>query len=307
LFASALRAFPSSLSIKTSKGEYLDDILPSTIEEICLKPEAYLISVHELTEKRQAFLEALYRIFSSGEKISSREIDIMRQCYDAIEYWKSTLPESAFTTRQISDIAQKVQDALIKDNDPERLFFYKLPQIMDTVDLIELEEKIREVKTEIESIVDLYYDAAKKSLLSAFQFSENDNLIKAAAKWSKFFPAESLESFSDDTAKAFLRRIRIRYDSWNQFIDSIAALLIGRSINRWDDSAITVFDRKVKDTVNHIEEYVLQVSSDKSDTVFKAGLMNLAHERMRFLYQKLITISSKEEADRILSQIKNEV
>lgn len=90
-------------------------------------------------------------------------------------------------------------------------------------------------------------------------------------------------------------------------VDSIAALLIGRSINRWDDSAITVFDRKVKDTVNHIEEYVLQASSGTSDAIYKNGLMSLAHERIRFLYRKLINISSKEEADKILSQIKEEV
>lgn len=307
LFASALRAFPSSLSIKTVKGDYLEDVLPSTIEEICAKPESFLISVHELTDKRQSFLESLYKIFSAGEKVSNRETDILRQCYDAIEYWKSTLPDSAFTTRQISEVAQKIQDALVKDNDPEKLFFYKIPQILDTVDLDQLEQYIRKIKKEIEGIVELYYDAAKKSLLSAFQFSENGNLIKAAEKWTRYFPLDALDSFSDETAKAFLKRIRIGYDSWKQLVDSIAALLIGRSINRWDDSAITVFDRKVKDTVNHIEEYVLQASSGTSDAIYKNGLMSLAHERIRFLYRKLINISSKEEADKILSQIKEEV
>jgi len=309
MFAASLRAFPSSLSIKTRRGEYLDDILPSTIEDICAKPEEYMINVHELSEPRLNFLKEIYSIFAGGNIVSVREKDIMRRCYDAVEYWKSTLPDSAFTTRQVSPAAQKVQDSFIKEGDPERLFFYKWPSIFDTIDIDTLEKNIRAVKKEIEGVIDIYYIHASKTFLSAIQFESNDekNLLVAANRWASFFPDSAYESMADDTAKAFLKRVKMKYTSRRKMIDSIAALLIGRPLNRWDDSAIMVFDRSVKEVVKQIEEHMLHNADDTQDESIKEGLVSLAQERIRFLYKRLIDITGEDEAHLIIDKLRKEV
>jgi len=308
-FAASLRAFPSSLSIKTKRGDYLEDILPSTIEDICSKPNEYLISVHELSNTRLEFLKNVYSLFSGKKLVSMSEVDIMRRCYDAVEYWKTTLPESAFTTRQVSYEAQKVQDALIKEGDPERLFFYKMPQIFGITDVQQLIDMIRNVKEEIEGVIGIYYSQAGSSFLSAIQFENDfeDNMLYAAKKWASFFPDTTVDAISDDTARAFLQRVKMEYDDWKKLIDSIAALLLGRSLNKWDDSYIMQFDRSVKDVVKRIEEFVLHNVTDKQDTDMREGLANLAQERIKFLYRRLIDITSEDEAHMILDRVKKEV
>ena len=64
LFTAGLKAFPSALSL-TRNGSYVNDILPSEIEQLCREPDLYKLEVLELDSKRLAYLQGFYENFNS--------------------------------------------------------------------------------------------------------------------------------------------------------------------------------------------------------------------------------------------------
>ncbi|MBD3330541.1 hypothetical protein GF354_03340 [Candidatus Peregrinibacteria bacterium] len=308
LIASALRAFPSSLSIMNKKGEYLNDILPSTIEDICKNPNEYTINVHKLDEKRIKFLKNIYILFAPEENVSPREMDLLRKCYDAVELWKTTLPQAALTSEQFSGGIQQLQKILQKEKDPEQLFFFKIPSLYEITEIDQIIDNLSKAKQELENINRKYYNQAIDSLMSALQFNGADqsNIINQATTWSSYFPPKIINKISDDIIRAFVNRLKIKYDHSYKLIDSLSSLLLSSTVNRWDDAAISAFDRKVHDTVNRLEEIVLNGQDLQPDKESLNGIKNLAKSRMTFLYNKLINIAGKKEADKVIEDLKKE-
>lgn len=305
LFAAATRAFPSTITITDAKGEYLPDILPSTIEKICRKPEEFKLTVLKLDEKRKTFLNNIYSLFDPEQTTSLRERDSIRKCFDAIERWKVQLPVSALTTRQISDESKKFQALLTRVSDPTHLFFSRIPAVYNSTDIDTLFSIIKKAKKEIESVVDSYYKAAAKSFLGSVQVSsyELSALLPAAKKWVEFFPADITASMREGIEKAFFTRLRMPYKKPEALIDSICSLLVGKPIAHWEDSTITVFDREIHEIVNRIEEAALEEQSSSVNTAAKTGLSNLAVARIESLYQKLQQMVGEKDAKKALEKI----
>ena len=307
LLASGLRAFPSSIVIKDKKGVYLEDILPSTIELICEKPEEFSISVKELNDQRKEFLTGIYFLFTKGERISANEMDLLRQCYDALEYWKTTLSASALETRRLSVSGREFQEVLRKAKDPETLFFTSIPTIIKSKDIGELLKFVHEVRDELESVVDLYYNAAFQSTFGALQFSGKTakDVLKAAKKWSGYFSENTTATISDGITKSFMTRVKMPYKSGEQLVDSLASLLIGRPVAKWDDSSIAAYEREIHDVVNRMEEHALQTSVDLVKDS-NNGLAKLVEARMQSLTKKLESIAGDDEVRKVLKDLLKE-
>ena len=97
LLGAALRAFPGPISITRIDGEYVSDVLPSTIEAMAAHPDEYQVLVPELTTGQKALLDRVAELFGLAD--AAVEADPVRRCYDALVQWRSTLPHSAFTSR----------------------------------------------------------------------------------------------------------------------------------------------------------------------------------------------------------------
>jgi hypothetical protein len=307
LFAAGMRAFPSAFVIKDKKGNYLEDILPSTIEDICQNPCDFSISVEELNENRKRFLTGIYSLFTKGELISSNEMDLLRQCYDAVEYWKTTISPAALETRRLSPDARRFQEALRKAKDPETLFFTSIPSIISSTDITELLEFVRNIRDELETVVHLFYRAAFQSTLGALQFTgSNGKDIQIAAKnWAGFFSDTTIETITDGMTKSFMTRMKMPYESGEQLVDSISSLLIGRPVMKWDDSSIAAYEREIHDVVNRMEEHALHtgIGSERGE---KSGLVNLVEARIHSLTKKLNSIAGEEEVRKVLKDLLKE-
>jgi len=307
LLAAALRAFPSALSITRSDGTYVGDILPSTIEDICSNPSTYYVTVVGLDDSQREYLDSIYRIFAPDRKISQKETDPLRRCYDALIRWRESLPQASFTALIPTNQTSKFQKLVLYEQDPYILFFQKFPLELG-VSIAKrqvLLTKIRQSKKELEGVVTAYYTAAKRSILSALQLESKDgeSVTRIIKNWTECFPADFDEHLVDGISKSFLSRCRMPYEDDDSLIDSLCSLTIGKSVARWDDSSIALFDREVHALVNRIEDTLFSENYSMQLKNGSSMVARLAATRFKNMYGRLARLLGSDEAKKVVEQV----
>lgn len=279
LFTAGLKAFPSALSI-LKDGEYIDDLMPSSIEEMFRSPDRFKIHVLEIDGSNRAFLHAIHRVFSSSDADGFSETDNIRKAHDAIQGWIAALPEACLQTRKLPDDILRFRDILVRYTDPVAALVRDVPAslgIGSKPTQQEVEQRLREAKNSIEGAVRDCYAVAGRLLCGALPGEgerQGQDLRVQAQNWASCFPEDGVDALQQGVAKGFLSRMMTAYESDDTLLESISTLLIGRPVSRWDDSSATAFERELETTVRQIEEMVLggsvkfeQLDSDARERV----------------------------------------
>ena len=304
LLAAALRAFPSAVSL-TRDGLYVEDILPSTIEMICAHPSDFELRVLPMTDEIATYLRRIRASFDRTDRQTS-ETDLIRVAFDSVHRWLSELPPAALSTRRVSRQASKLRSLLSRISDPVELFLKRLPTEFEITDLSNERQlaTLREAIHEIESVVILYYDFAESALRETLELRSEAAITTDVKAWTRLVPAQAVTKMTNALARALYTRLTMPYDSAHRLIDSVASLLIDKTVNRWDDSTLAAFDIALRSAVRQIEEFALQAAKD--DPVLSVDLVKLAEVRIKNLYRYLRQITGSQEAARILKQIASE-
>ncbi|MCP4887986.1 MAG: hypothetical protein GY904_15380 [Planctomycetaceae bacterium] len=306
LLAAALRAFPSAISLM-HKGKYLNDVLPSDIENICKFPSEYQILVLDIDPSKQKLLRGLYKHFSKVANYEIEENDLVRHCFDALEAWKHQLPPAAFTTGRLSKDTDSFRATITRVNDPVQLFFTELPRALSkSVDKPKsLINAIQRCVEELENVASSYTEQASEivraSLTVGSEPGESKSVRAIAKQWASYFPGQFTEKLSDGVAKGMLSRMSLEYESDALLIDSLASLLVKKSVRRWDDSMAAAFDREFTAYVSKIENSARTFPAPTSQ--LQAGLSRLVVGRMQELYNQLSDLVGEDDAKTILEQI----
>jgi hypothetical protein len=209
------------------------------------------------------------------------------------------------TSRRISQDTRLFQEIIRTIKDPRNTFFHKIPGKYNSTDIEYLFSIIKKSKEELEGITEAYYDLASKSVLSTLQMpSLNISGVRhAVSTWVTYLPEELFKRFKDSIAKALLVRLRMTYDDPRLLIDSIAGLLIGKPVHKWDDSTFTVFEREFQENIHRIEDYVLNHTPEGHKGKAHINLANLALARIDSLYRKMCELVGDEnEARRMVEE-----
>lgn len=308
LFAAALKAFPSAISL-TRDGEYVIDILPSEIERLWKQPERYRLLVLDLDDGKLKYLRALQKKFSAVGTYDIPENELVRLCFDAIEAWKDQLPPAALTTRRLSSCAGKFRDAISRTDDPVRLLFERIPLACGRP--IEkpraLLNAVDRCIQELTAVAAIYAEQAKASLERSIgtRFSDNRESVRdIARRWSECFSDQFIEQLTDGIAKGLLSRLRMPYDTDELLINSLGSLIVGKPLGRWDDSTIAVFDREMHTIVRRIEDRALSSEGNvERDSAATDGVKELVRSRIDELYERLKLLVGIDEAREVLESI----
>jgi hypothetical protein len=301
--AIGFRAFPAAMVITDPNGEFIQDIKPSTIEEIYKKPEQYHITVVKLSKDQREFLMEFETIFEYSYNDTGLETDPIRRCYDALEIWKTKLPPAAFYSRKFSKPVLLFQKLITRTLNPAKLF---LQDFFNSYGLKEKEwpklvEEIKKWKTELEEIVNQYYSSASNTILATLQIENEDSIRDAGKKWLNILPKNLQSSLNNDLSRALIERFSFPYDTDNNLLDSLSSLLIGKRIDRWDDSTITLFDREFKNQILRIEDEALSNLSDNNRDTGVA--IDLLCARIDNLFRKLEEIVGQDNAIEKISEL----
>mgnify|MGYP006423778777 CR=1 FL=1 len=305
LIAAGFKAFPSAISLMKG-GEYITDILPSVIEDLCRKPEAYRLMVLDLDETKLAYLREIHRTFSAAPTYEVAERDLIRLCYDAIEAWKTQLPPAALTTRRVSETAQRFQRALQRPADPVNMLLQQMPSATG-IALDSSEQVIgalRACKRELEGVAGVFAEQAAQSIhrtLGLGSVITDASARNVARQWAECFPDRFIEQLRDQAAKGLLTRMRTEYDTDQILVNSLAHLLLGRPLSRWDDSTVHAFDRELQTTVRRIEETALASETALDDSGSASlGLSELVAGRVDELFHHLVRLVGEGQARTII-------
>jgi hypothetical protein len=304
LFAAALRAFPAAISL-TREGEYVEDILPSTIESICSTPDQFELRVLPMTDEVQTFLSRLRACFDGGERVTS-ETDYVRATYDSVQAWLANLPPAARSTKRVSKSASRLRALLSRVTDPVELFLKRIPtefQIRDLSDEAAL-KPVRRAAKELEGVIEVYYGVAEAAFKEALQLRGEAEITTDVKQWIRLIPEAAVSEMSNALAKAVLTRLKMPYAEPHMLIDSIASLLVDKTVNRWDDSTLAAFDIALRSAISQIEEYALQTAKDRPELAQE--LAQLAEVRIKNLYRYLKEIVGGDEASSRLREISDQ-
>ena len=303
LLAAGLRAFPSPISITALDGSYVSDLLPSTIEAMAAHPQEYQVLVPSLTAGQREFLDQVAALFGSTD--STAEADPVRRCHDALVNWRSTLPNSALSSRYLSVSARSFGRLMTAAVDPYRLLFEALPRVLNvpSADVAGLLHALSECRAEIEGVLHWNYEAASRAIRSAFpaQDGTDTTLREIVGSWAKFFPASVAQEVKDGIAKAFISRARMRYDTDKALADALAALLVGKRISRWEDSSIVVFERELGAVIRRVEDTVLSLST-AADGIRSQSIVDIATSRLQASLRAIANTVGADEARTITAR-----
>ena len=293
LFASGLIAFGKAITI-IHDGSYVTDIVPSTIESICNNPESFNLYVHDFQLQDIQYLNSVTEVFSN-KVIKDIQGDLVRETYDSILTWYTNLAPVTLRTRKLSSNARALLRSVDRITDPVGFLFDSLPELFPTeVDRFCNTSRLSKTVTEINSIVKIFYISAEKTIREALHVKDTGFLTQDIRQWTGLIPRNLVKGVTDSRAVALFNRLLIPQDSAHLLIDSVASLITDKTVNRWDDSTITEFDRLFRSAIAQIEEHAIHKA--KESEIGVGELTNLAVTRFEHLFDFLVEIVGKEKA-----------
>ena len=128
LLTAGIKAFPTAIALR-HRGHFVDDLLPSVIEDIAKNPDDYALDVVGLTSRQTKYLQGVIKVFRGETGVAPiEEGDLLRACMDAVLEWRHNLPEAVSSSRYLSIEGQAFEKELTSP-DPVRLFLEELPRL----------------------------------------------------------------------------------------------------------------------------------------------------------------------------------
>jgi len=309
LMAAALKAFPSAITL-THHGEYVQDILPSQVEGLCRHPSDYRVVVLDVDDQKLAYLRDVYQEFSVVRNYQVHETDLIRMCFDAIQSWKSQLPPAALTTRRLTANAVRLRIAITKHTDPIPLLFTALPEAVGVTidDPQTVVASLRLAMRELTEVAGVYAEHAAACLRRAVGLTQGAATVREiTSRWARCFSAAFTEDLTDGVCKGLLARMQMDYPSDDLLLDSLASLLVGKPLTRWDDSTLPAFERELTSTIHRIEDSALDAGSAlQLGDEARQGLVALVQGRMAELAGRLADLLGPEKTNALFDALRPE-
>jgi hypothetical protein len=306
LVAAAFRAFPAAISLRRN-GAYVDDILPSIIEDICRHPDEFSLDVLEPSARETEIIRGVRNVFSDHDPGITAQRDVVRAAFDSLRAWVNSLPPVALRTEQIAKQTASFRAHVTSQSDPVQLLFRELVDLLAGTESSRIEEQLRGFRNELEAVVLAMRvqgaEAVRRTLDVGLDRREG-SLIDACQKWTKCFSLPELEEAGGAQALAFINRIRQRYDSDDLFLDSLSSQLLGQPVARWDDGSLPKFDRAVSEAVRAVEEEAVRLAiRGPANPVIVNNVSRLIEARLRGLYENLGMLAGEAKATEVVLRL----
>jgi len=306
LVAAAFRAFPAAVSLRR-EGVYVEDILPTVIEDICKHPELYSLEVLSLDATQTRFVEAVDAVFGDCDPGLTRQSDQIRTSFDCLRNWSSSLPPIARVTKQLSQAALAVRTAVSEQTDPVHFLHCDLPPIVSSENTDSLIRELCAIREELEGVISRTWREAAAAVRNALDVGldrREISLADACQRWTKCFSVPDLQRAGGSRAVSFISRLEQRYDTEELLVDSLASHLIGLPIGRWDDSSQARFERALADVVRAVEDEAVRLAVlGPANPVIVNNLSRLIEARLGDLYENLGMLTGETRARQSLMRL----
>ncbi len=310
LISAGLRAFGNTIAIHEKINghlRYLDDIQPSTIEEVCSKPEQFTLTVYQLSANQLRNLQDLNSLFNTQD--CREETDRIRTFYDNLIAWRSSLPPEALINQGLSNNTNKIQALLnVIDFDPLRFLKRDFPGVIGGYALSKKSvEEFKKCKEEIEGIIELYFKQAinvATSLFNARISGKHLPLLEAAERWCGSIPQNlNVVNTLDHIANGVLKHSKQASTNPNGekgYITILSVILLGKGPDDWINSDLKSFRDHLHQTLDNIETSILTTDEYTSE------LNSIVKNRITSFIDQFDSKIGEENLKQIIHEIYND-
>lgn len=308
LVACGIRAFPVVGSL-TCDGQYVSDIRPSTVEDLCKEPARFALNVVAVEDEQRRYLEGVCDLFRGRRVSTVEDPDLVRRAYEWIQYWKAEAPEATRVASAVSARTAAVRKALWSTEDPVRILMQTVPLALDVRDgdLPAALERLTQAKAELDGVVTLYTDRALGVMVSAIgaqaAVSDGAMILEQLKRWADAIPAKALDEVAEPRAKGVVSQLASPGTDPVRLANMITARLT-KAVTRWDDTEVAKFQQEFRRIVEVVEDAAFIVAARGGDigNDAKERLASLIEARIEAQAATLRAIIGQADANRRLKR-----
>lgn len=292
LVCAGFKAFARTTSLQRGR-DFIPDVMPSDIEELCKEPSRFQLKVLHLEKEQTEYLRVICKVFSNVS-CTVVEDDLLRKSFDRLKLWLMELPEAAKKTRRLSEFSLAARALIERETDPVSLLLDKLPSAVPD------ERAWEEFKNEIEEVINGYYEGAKVELRKAFQFSARDTLRESLMAWAT--AVEPLLLLEEIRNLPIVSTAKNSYSSDDDLVNAISSGLIRSAISKWSDVSLAEYSSELRRVVSQVEQSI--IDRDIGDN--KEGgeqLKNIYSRQLGGLIDKFRLVANETEIAILINEI----
>ena len=309
LVACGIRAFPVVGSM-TCDGQYVSDIRPTVVEELCKDPSRFALNVVAVEEGQREYLEGICELFRGRRVAAVDDPDLVRRAFEWIQYWKSDAPEATRVSSAVSPRTASVRKALWSTEDPVRVLMQAVPAALEinNGDLKTALKRLAETKRELDGVVNLYTARALAVMAAAIGApagsESGTEVLEHLQPWAEAIPAKALDEVAEPRAKGVVSQLCSPGTDPARLANMISARLT-KAVTRWDDTEVAKFQQEFRRVIELVEESAFRAAGSGAgiDGPAKARLADLIEARIAGQLQTLRAIVGNEEAAQRLRKV----
>jgi len=312
LLACATRAFPVVGSM-TCDGQYVKDIRPTVIEDLCKDPGRYALNVVAVEDRQRVYLEGVCELFRGKKVATIDDPDLVRRAFEWIQYWKLESPEAVRASSTVSPQAAAARKALWATEDPVGVLLHVLPTALGVTDgdLVDALLRLERIKNELDSVVDLYTRQAMAVMVSSIGEPSSTTApgeqLAALKRWAEAIPPKALDVVHEPNAKGVVSHLSSPGTDAAQLATKISASLT-KQLSRWDDTEVSKFQKEFHRIVDVVEAAAFDAASSGApiDEKAKVRLASLVERRIDQHVHMLAQIVGTSKARALLLKSVNQ-
>lgn len=215
------------------EGRFVVDLDAATFERMIKRPEDYRLQGCRIAGERQAVLDRFARGLLRSEEERTL-VNVVRQLYRVF----NKLPEYTSRTRRLEGAARALRDIFKESKEPEQLLFSDLPRLLGARAFVEYE-----TDTDNTDIFFSRWNAVMPEVMGAY----SELLSRIETELCQAFAMKDWQELQTRSAdiqthitEARLRSFLVRASdftlSWDKWLESVAAVVMGRPPYVWSDA-----------------------------------------------------------------------
>ncbi|WP_145925490.1 hypothetical protein [Dehalogenimonas formicexedens] len=305
LFYACFHANSTTMALYET-DHFIPDLTPPVMERLIRNPKNFSIVSFKVSGERAAVVER----FSRGFGVGNHLLPVVRSLYARM----ATLNHYTEITQALPRPAIVARDVIMRAKSPERLLFVELPVALDCIPFEmqpsnnnqdNIENFFNALNSAFKSLITCYpalIERIKGSIFKVFDISNND------MNWRTSIPKRASilsEYVTDPGFRIVINRAIDTNLPPMEFIESIAAGIVGQPPNRWSRAEEESFVRLVAQLstkARSIESMLdLKASLQDSDAGYLVTIDKKDVEGVRGIVR--LTHSEKRKAERIAKEI----
>jgi hypothetical protein len=300
---------------------FIPQITVETIDLILRKPEQYSIKAFHVEGMRLEVFNQYRELLNQATTTTLSKKSFIDTIIPFLTFFKD-LPTYAKQTKSISKDAQRLRESITKATDPEKSFFEDFPQALG-FSLSALNESPEKMQSYFESLrtcikeIQLSYDALLDRFENYIQFDllgykdQQDFDTWRSVLQKRFTKAK--KDLLPASLKTFLLRLNSPLDDKKAWLNSIAQVLLGKSLELIQDFEEDTLHRKLKDSIEELDNYTDILANTTDDDAMHTFKVQVTHLRsgtqsriVKINQQNLKSVAQKQELlKKELSEDKN--